>query len=132
MNASNKLRHWHRSAHRSSCFYTIIANAASECDKCVEKGTAKRPHCLHLTTPSTHFNPTFYFYTPWKRQETFCFLKISGGIEMEYWAKMGLRCFLNTSNIFSTILTTLTLSCIMMKNDQICFKNLTLWTTQYF
>ena len=31
----------------------------------------------------------FYFYTPWKRQKTFGFLTFSGGIEIEYWARMG-------------------------------------------
>ena len=31
----------------------------------------------------------FRFYTPWKRQKTFGFLKFLGGIEIEYWVKMG-------------------------------------------
>ena len=33
----------------------------------------------------------FYFYTPWKLQKTFVFLKFAGGgggIEMEYWTKI--------------------------------------------
>ena len=29
-----------------------------------------------------------YFYNPWKRQKTFGFLTVSGGVEMEHWAKM--------------------------------------------
>ena len=33
-------------------------------------------------------SPMLYFYTPWKRQKTFGFLRFLGGIEMEYWAKM--------------------------------------------
>ena len=38
---------------------------------------------------STHFNPMFHFYTPWKRQKAKGFLTFSRGIEMEDWAKMG-------------------------------------------
>ena len=34
----------------------------------------------------------FYFYTPWKRQQTKGFLAFSGGIEMEHWAKINLTC----------------------------------------
>ena len=34
----------------------------------------------------TH-NPMLHFYTPWKRVKGF--LTLWGGIEMEYWAKMG-------------------------------------------
>ena len=30
----------------------------------------------------THFSPVSHFYTPWKRQKTFCFLTFSGGIEI--------------------------------------------------
>ena len=30
-----------------------------------------------------------YFYTPWKRQKIFGFLKFSGAVEMQYSAKMG-------------------------------------------
>ena len=37
----------------------------------------------------THFNTVFHFHNPCKRQETFGFLTISGGIEMEHWAKIG-------------------------------------------
>ena len=37
----------------------------------------------------THFSPVPHFYTPWKRQKTFGFLKFSGGIEMWHWTKMG-------------------------------------------
>ena len=29
----------------------------------------------------THFSPVSHFYTPWKRQKTFGFLTLSGGIE---------------------------------------------------
>ena len=31
----------------------------------------------------------FYFYSLWKRQETFSFLTFSGGVEMEHWANRG-------------------------------------------
>ena len=31
----------------------------------------------------------FYFYAPWKHEETFGFLTFSGGIEMKHWVKMG-------------------------------------------
>ena len=37
----------------------------------------------------THFRPMFHFYTPWKRQKTFSFSVVSGGIEIEHWTKMG-------------------------------------------
>ena len=30
----------------------------------------------------------FHLYTPIKRQKTKGFMKLSGGIEMEHWAKM--------------------------------------------
>ena len=32
-------------------------------------------------------SPMLYFYTLWKCQKTFGFLRFSEGIEMEYWAK---------------------------------------------
>ena len=38
----------------------------------------------------THFQPLFYFYTPWKHQKTGGFLMFSGGIEVEHWLKIGL------------------------------------------
>ena len=34
-------------------------------------------------------SPIFNFYTPWKLQKTSGFVMISGGLEMEYWVKMG-------------------------------------------
>ena len=42
----------------------------------------------------THFSPMSHFYTSWKCQKIYGFLKFSGGIEMWQWTKMG--------NIFST------------------------------
>ena len=36
----------------------------------------------------THFSPMFHFYTPWKRQKTFSFSVVSGGIKIEHWTKM--------------------------------------------
>ena len=36
-----------------------------------------------------HFSPVFYFYTLWKRQKTWRFLKFSGGIEMKHEVKKG-------------------------------------------
>ena len=36
-----------------------------------------------------NFEPTFHFYSPWKRQKTRSFLTFSGGIEMEHWLDMG-------------------------------------------
>ena len=44
--------------------------------------------CRTRTTDLTHFSPMFYFYTPWKRQKTFGFLRFPRGIEMEHWGKM--------------------------------------------
>ena len=37
----------------------------------------------------THFRTMFHFYTPWKCQKTFGFLTFLGGIEMEYWTRLG-------------------------------------------
>ena len=37
---------------------------------------------------SVHFQPLFYFYTPWKYQKTFGFLMFLGVIEVEHWLKM--------------------------------------------
>ena len=46
-------------------------------------------HCNKRETSArnrlTLFKPKSYFYTPWKRQKTFGFLTISGGIEIGYW-----------------------------------------------
>ena len=36
-----------------------------------------------------HFQPMFYFNTPWKYQKTRGFLMFSGGIEVGHWLKMG-------------------------------------------
>ena len=44
--------------------------------------TVIREKCL------THFSPISDFYTPWKRQKTYGFLKFSGGIDMWHWTKM--------------------------------------------
>ena len=44
---------------------------------------------LHFYGGFSHFDPTFYFYTPWKRQKTYGFLTIFGGIKKERWAKIG-------------------------------------------
>ena len=40
-------------------------------------------HAIELLT---YFNSMFNFYTPWKKLENH---RISVGIEMEHWAKMG-------------------------------------------
>ena len=40
----------------------------------------------HFINP---FLPNVPFHTPWKRQETKCFLTFSGGMEMKHWANMG-------------------------------------------
>ena len=36
----------------------------------------------------TYFSQVLQFYTSWKHQKTKGFLTFSGGVEMEYWAKM--------------------------------------------
>ena len=36
----------------------------------------------------THFSPVSHFYTHWKRQKTFGFVTLSGGIEIWQWTKM--------------------------------------------
>ena len=36
----------------------------------------------------TQFSPVSHFYTSWKHQKTKGFLTFSGGVEMDYWAKM--------------------------------------------
>ena len=37
----------------------------------------------------SHFRSMFHFHTPWNWQKTSCFLKFSGGIEIEHWHEMG-------------------------------------------
>ena len=49
----------------------------------------------------THFSPMSHFYTPWKRQKTFCFLTFSGGIEYDTglkWVKLFLTLLLFWQN----------------------------------
>ena len=41
-----------------------------------------------ITTSITHFSQMFHFYTPWKHQKYFDYLRSSGGIKMEHWAKI--------------------------------------------
>ena len=40
---------------------------------------------LHLI----YFQRIMYFYSPWKHQKNYGFLMFSGGIELDYWFKMG-------------------------------------------
>ena len=47
----------------------------------------------------THFSPVSHLYTPRKRQKTKGFLTFSGGIEIWYWTKMGLRYTIAVLNI---------------------------------
>ena len=61
----------HRSRHGHKC--------SNNCDKSVSIWW-----CLCLLT---HFQPMFYFYPPWKHQQTGGFF--SGGMEMEHWLKIG-------------------------------------------
>ena len=45
--------------------------------------------CFGVFDSNPFFSPMFHFYTPWKRQKTFGFLKFSGGIKMEHLAETG-------------------------------------------
>lgn len=46
------------------------------------------PALLILHKRLTHFMSMFYFYAPWKRLKTSCFLMFSGCRETEHWANM--------------------------------------------
>ena len=45
---------------------------------------------LKYTENLTHFNPIFHFYTPWKCQKPFGYLRFSGVVKMKHWSKIGL------------------------------------------
>ena len=44
---------------------------------------------LKQTILFIHFEPVFYFYTPWKHQKIGGFLMFTGGAEVEHCLKMG-------------------------------------------
>ena len=44
---------------------------------------------IPLNPPLPYFSLMFLFDTPWTCQKTYGFITFSGGIEMEYWAKIG-------------------------------------------
>ena len=46
---------------------------------------------VRLSKLLTHFSPMSHFYTPWKRQKTYSFLKFAGGIEIWHCTKNGLK-----------------------------------------
>ena len=62
---------------------------------------------LPLKILLTHYCPMFSFYTPWKHQKTYSFLKFSEGIRREHWVVMAIsenRAFhpKSVETIFST------------------------------
>ena len=41
-----------------------------------------------IASNSTHFQPMFHLYSPWKHQKT-AGIEVGRGIEVEHWLKMG-------------------------------------------